>query len=497
MITISQLKRFNLYINGAWEQPSSGEYFDSYNPATGKVWSQVARGNANDVNKAIEAAETAFRESEWTEKNYTERGHLLRKLGDLLLENVDKLAELETQDNGKVIREMKGQLSYMPQFLYYYAGLADKIQGETLPIDKKDMFVYTKKEPIGVVAAITPWNSPLYLTFIKLAPALAAGNTIVIKPSEYTSASLLEFMKLVEDAGFPPGVINVVTGFGNEVGDALTSHPKVKRIAFTGGNIAAGHVIKNSAKNFSRLSLELGGKSPNIIFKDANLESALMGVIAGIFGGAGQSCVAGSRVFLQEGIYDEFMEKLLERTSKIVVGDPMDPTTEIGPIATLNQLKAIEKYVALGIDEGANLLLGGKRPSHLKEGWYFEPTIFEHKDHLGCLTNEEVFGPVLSVMRFKEEDEIVRLANNTDYALAAGIWTENLGRAHRMIDKIESGIVWVNTYRSISPMAPIGGSGLSGYGREGGLEAINEYTHTKTVWINSSTKTMDDPFIMR
>lgn len=411
--------------------------------------------------------------------------------------NINHLASLETQDNGKVIREMKGQLSYLPQFFYYYAGMADKIHGETLPIDKKDLFVYTKKEPVGVVAAITPWNSPLYLTFLKLAPALAAGNTIVIKPSEYTSASLLEFMGLIEEAGFPPGVINVITGFGNEVGEVLTTHSKVRKIAFTGGAAAARYIVENSAKNFAQTSLELGGKSPNIIFDDANLENALMGVLAGIFGATGQSCVAGSRVFVHDAVYDKFMEMLLERTKKIVIGDPMNEETEIGPVATLNQLQTIEKYVELGKKEGGKLLIGGNRPSHLKEGWYFEPTIFEHMDHTCRLINEEVFGPVMSVMRFNNEEEIIELANKTDYALAAGIWTENVGRAHRMIDKIQSGIVWVNTYRSISPMAPIGGHGLSGYGREGGIDSINEYTQTKTVWINSSSEKMADPFIMR
>lgn len=495
--TVSAIKEYNLYINGKWEKPESGEYFKSINPATEEVWSYVARGNATDVEKAVNAAYNALKDPAWRDKTYTERGHLLRKLGDLLKENIDHLARLETQDNGKLLKEMKGQLNYLPEFFYYYAGMADKIHGETLPIDKKNLFVYTKKEPLGVVAAITPWNSPLYLTFLKLAPALAAGNTIVIKPSEYTSASLLEFMKLTEEAGFPPGVINVVTGFGDEVGSPLTTHPKVRKIAFTGGAQAARHIVSNSAKNFAQLSLELGGKSPNIIFNDAKLENAMMGVIAGIFGATGQSCVAGSRVFIQNDVYDEFIDMLLERTKRIVIGDPMEEKTEIGPIATYNQLQTIEKYVELGKKEGGKLLIGGKRPSHLEKGWYFEPTIFEHSDHNNPIVNEEIFGPVMSVIRFCDEEEIVELANKTDYGLAAGIWTENLGRAHRMIDKIESGIVWVNTYRSISPMAPIGGSGLSGYGREGGLESIDEYTQIKTVWINSSSEKMADPFIMR
>jgi acyl-CoA reductase-like NAD-dependent aldehyde dehydrogenase len=493
---MSQLKMYNLYINGKWEVPTNHEFFDSYYPATGKVWCKVARGNNNDVNKAIEAAYNALHNPEWANKTNTERGHLLRKLGDITANNVDKLAAFETQDNGKLLKEMKGQLAYLPQYFYYYAGLADKIKGTTLPIDKKDLFVYTKKEPIGVVVIITPWNSPLFLTFAKLAPAIAAGNTVVIKPSEHASASLLEFMDLIEDAGFPPGVINVVTGFGNEVGDALTTHPKVRRIIFTGGSAAARQIIKNSSHHFPQLSMELGGKSPNIVFNDANLNNALMGVIAGIFGATGQSCVAGSRLFLHKEIYDEFMERLIERTSQIVIGDPMDSRTEVGPVATSDQLKKIENYVDKAKKEGAKLIIGGKRPPHLTEGWYFEPTIFEHNDHTGSLINEEVFGPVLSVMRFEDEEEVVRLANNTDYGLAAGVWTENVGRAQRMIDKIKSGAVWVNTYRVVSPMAPVGGSGLSGYGLEGG-ELINEFIDTKTVWINSSSKTMKDPFVMR
>lgn len=486
-----------MYINGKWEKPENGLYFDSYDPASGEVWSQIARGNEQDVQKAVEAAYNTFKNSSWSEKTFTERGQVLRKLGDLLAEKVDELAAFETQDNGKVIREMKGQLSYMPQFFYYYAGLADKISGDTLPIDKKDLFVYTKKEPVGVVAAITPWNSPLYLTFLKLAPALAAGNTIVIKPSEYTSASLLEFAKLTEEAGVPDGVINIITGFGNEVGDALTTHPHISKVAFTGGPEAARHIVKDTAENFAKPTLELGGKSPNIIFDDANLDNALMGVLAGIFGGTGQSCVAGSRVFLHDDIYEEFMEKLVKRTNSIVVGDPQDDKTEVGPVATKEQLEKIEKYVAKGIEEGAKLVVGGKRPENLKEGWYFEPTIFEHTSHSDCLVQEEIFGPVLSIIRFNNEEEIVRLANDTCYGLAAGIWTENIGRAQRMIDSIDSGIVWVNTYRSISPMAPIGGSGMSGYGREGGIESINEYLKTKTVWINSSSEEMADPFVMR
>jgi acyl-CoA reductase-like NAD-dependent aldehyde dehydrogenase len=494
---MQNLKKYDMYINGQWVKPTSGEYFESINPATEKPWCYIAKGNEIDVENAVSAAHKALNSPQWSNMTYTKRGHLLRKLGDLLAENANELARFETLDNGKLIREMRGQLNYMPEFFYYYAGLADKIHGETLPIDKENMFVFSSREPIGVVAAITPWNSPLYLTFLKLAPALATGNTIVIKPSEYTSASLLEFVKLVEKAGFPPGVVNIVTGFGDSVGSPLTSHPLVNRIAFTGGTESAKHVVRNSANNFSKVSLELGGKSPNIVFEDANLENAAMGIIAGIFGATGQSCVAGSRAFLHVDIYEEILKIIVDRVSKIKVGDPMLDDTEMGPLATETQLKNVEKYVSLGKEEGGKLIMGGKKPEYLHEGFYYEPTIFEHSNNDSRITKEEIFGPVLSVIPFKTEEEVIELANSTDYGLAAGIWVSDIAKAHRVAKKIRAGIVWINTYRSVSPIAPIGGSGLSGYGREGGIEAIYEYTQTKTVWVNTSSEKMQDPFIMR
>jgi len=349
------------------------------------------------------------------------------------------------------------------------------------------------------VAAITPWNSPLYLTTLKLAPALAAGNTIVIKPSEVTSASLLELMHLVEAAGFPPGVVNVVTGFGDPVGNALTSHPLVSRIAFTGGTESARHVVRNAAQNFAQVSLELGGKSPNIVFEDADADNAAMGIIAGIFGASGQSCVAGSRAFLHVDIYDKVMEKLVNRVSRIQIGDPFHDDSEMGPLATESQLNRMDSYVELGKAEGARLVFGGKKPtgSGLKKGWYFEPTIFEVTDHRSRIMQEEIFGPVLCVMPFKNEQEVIEMANDTNYGLAAGIWTNNLARAHRVAKAIQAGIVWINTYRSISPIASIGGAKWSGHGREGGMDAIYEYTQSKVVWINTSSEPIPDPFIMR
>lgn len=494
---MTELTKYKMYINGEWVESSSGEYFTSYNPATGEPWCQVAQGTSEDVETAVRVAHQAFENSTWASMTFSQRGKLLRRLGDLIAENYQKLANYETLDNGKLIREMRGQLQYLPEFYYYYAGLADKIHGETLPIDKKDMFVFTSREPLGVVAAITPWNSPLYLTTLKLAPALAAGNTIVIKPSEVTSASLLELMPLIEEAGFPPGVVNVVTGFGDPVGDALTSHPLVRKIAFTGGTESARHVIHNSAKHFSQLSLELGGKSPNIVFDDADLDSAAMGIIAGIFGASGQSCVAGSRAFLHKNIYDQMIDRIVTRTSNIIIGDPMDSQTEMGPLATESQLKRMEHFVQSGKEQGANLIYGGKQPSHLNKGWYFEPTIFEHTNAQIRIAQEEIFGPVLTIIPFENEEEVINLANNTNYGLAAGIWTNNLARAHQISKAVRAGIVWVNTYRSISPIASIGGSHWSGYGREGGIESIHEYTQNKVVWMNTSTEPMADPFIMR
>jgi (Z)-2-((N-methylformamido)methylene)-5-hydroxybutyrolactone dehydrogenase len=494
---VTELKKYKMYINGEWTESSNGEYFPSYNPAKEVAWCHVAKGTAEDVDRAVQSAHHAFLNSEWTHMTFTERGKLVRKLGELIAENAEKLAQTETMDNGKLIREMRGQVNYLPEFFYYYAGLADKIHGQTLPMDKPDMFAFTTREPLGVVAAITPWNSPLYLTTLKLAPALVAGNTIVIKPSEMTSASLLELVKLVEKAGFPPGVVNVVTGFGMPVGDALTSHPLVRRIAFTGGAESARHVVRNSAENFAQVSLELGGKSPNIVFEDADPDNAAMGIIAGIFGASGQSCVAGSRAFLHVDIYDKVMERLVDRVSKIKIGDPFLDETEMGPLATEAQLNRVEEYVSIGLAEGGKLIYGGNKPSDIGEGWYFEPTIFEHADNKSRITREEIFGPVLSVIPFKDEAEVIELANSTDYGLACGIWVSDIAKAHRVAKAVRAGIVWINTYRSVSPIAPIGGSGLSGYGRESGFDAIYEYTQSKVVWVNTSSESIPDPFIMR
>ena len=494
---MSGLERYQLYVDGAWCDAEGGKTFESLNPASGEPWALMPEASAADVDRAVRAADRALTQGDWPRMTASQRGKCLRRLGDLLAARKDELARLETTDTGKLLRETQGVVGYVAEFYHYYAGLADKIEGATLPIDKPDMHVMTLREPIGVVAAVVPWNSQLFLAAIKLAPALAAGNTVVLKASEDGPAPLLAFAKLVEEAGFPPGVINIVTGFGEPCGRALTSHPLVARVAFTGGPETARHIVRNSAENLALVSLELGGKSPVMVFDDADLGSAVNGTVAGIFGASGQSCVAGSRLFVQEAVYEPVVSGLLERAERIVIGDPLDTETEMGPLATRAQVTRIEESLAATRDAGGELLHGGRRPPHLNKGWYVEPTILAcpHQG-LRCV-EEEMFGPVLTVFRFKDEAEAIALANDTRFGLAAGIFTRDVGRALRLSRAVRSGIVWVNTYRAISPIAPFGGYKQSGLGREGGLETVLDYTRTKTVWINMATEPMADPFVMR
>lgn len=491
------LARFQMCIDGQWLDALSGKTFESLDPSSAQPWALLPDAAEEDVERAVQAAQKAFENPAWRKLSATARGKLLRRLGDLIAENREHLAQLESRDNGKLIRETRGQVGYLPEFFHYTAGLADKLEGGTLPIDKPDMFAYTVHEPLGVVAGIIPWNSPLYLTAIKLAPALAAGNTIVLKPSEHASATILELARLALEAGFPAGVVNVVTGFGPSTGAALTRHPLVRKIAFTGGAATARHVVRSSAENFAKLSLELGGKSPNIIFADADLDSAINGVVAGIYAATGQSCVAGSRLLVQREIYDEFVARLIEHARRIRIGNPQEDASEMGPMATAQQLAVVEGLVAAAKAEGARLLMGGKRPEGQGEGWYYEPTLFACDSHSMRIMQEEVFGPVASVIPFDDEAEALALANDSQYGLAAGIWTRDLGRAHRLARDVRSGIIWVNTYRAVSAMAPIGGFHQSGYGRESGIDSVLAYTELKTVWINLSQAPMPDPFVMR
>jgi (Z)-2-((N-methylformamido)methylene)-5-hydroxybutyrolactone dehydrogenase len=359
------------------------------------------------------------------------------------------------------------------------------------------MWAMTVREPIGVVAAVVPWNSQLFLSAVKIGPALAAGNTVVLKASEHASAPMLEFARLVEEAGFPPGVFNVVTGHGDPCGRVLTSHPLVQRISFTGGPTSARHIIHNSAENFAEVSLELGGKSPFIVFDDADIESAVNGSIAGIFGATGQSCVAGSRLYLHEKIADKFLDTMVSSARQIRIGDPMLEETQMGPLATTGQMQHIEKEVAFAQEQGGKLLTGGQRPPGQNRGYFYEPTIIECRDQTQRIVDTELFGPVLSVLRFKQEDEVVRLANDSRHGLAAGVFTKDGARSLRITKRLRAGIVWVNTYRVVSPIAEFGGFNDSGYGRESGLQAIYDYTRPKTVWINTSDQPLANPFVMR
>lgn len=488
---MANIETYSMLINGNWMQASDGKTFDSFNPTTGEVWSKIPEATEADVNLAVEAAEKAL-DGEWGQLTPTQRGKCLHRLGDLLAENSEHLGRIETTDTGKMFKETAWQSTYIAEFLHFFAGAADKIHGDTLPIDKPDMFVFTDREPLGVIAAVIPWNSQMFLSATKIGPALAAGNTIVLKASEHASAPLLEFGKLVEQAGIPAGVVNIITGHGEPCGRALTSHPSVAKVAFTGGPESARHIIRNSANNFAEVSLELGGKSPFIVFDDANIESAVNGSVAGIFAATGQSCVAGSRLYLHEDIADEFLQKMVAIAQNIKIGDPQADETEMGPLCTQGQLDHIENQVSLAQKEGGKLLSGGKRPD--MEGLYFEPTIIDCPRQDMAIVDTELFGPVLSVQRFKTEEEAVALANDTKHGLAAGIFTRDSARSLRMAKKVKAGIVWVNTYRVISPIAEFGGMKTSGYGRESGLQALYDYTRPKTVWMNLSDEPLANPF---
>jgi acyl-CoA reductase-like NAD-dependent aldehyde dehydrogenase len=492
------LPKYDILIGGEWQASSSGAYFETHNPYTGKPWALIPRCNEADATRAVEAASKAFESGPWPAMTATQRGALLRKLGDLLAEHAEPLAQTEVRDNGKLISEMHGQTRYLPQWYYYYGGLADKIEGGVIPIDKTGVFNFTRWEPLGVVTAIVPWNSPLLLMSWKLAPALAAGNTVVVKPSEFTSASALEFGRLVEKAGFPPGVVNIVTGFGNEIGEPLVAHPRVAKVAFTGGEMSGQRVYESAARGLKRVTLELGGKSPNIVFDDAVIEDAVKGAISGIFAATGQTCIAGSRLLVQRSIHNEFVDKLVAFARTAKMGDPTDYDTQVGPVTTPPQYKKILDYIAVGRDEGAQVALGGGPADKEKfgDGWFIQPTIFTGVNNKMRIAQEEIFGPVLSVIPFADEEEAVAIANDTPYGLAAGVWTQNIRRAIIMSERLRAGTVWVNTYRGVSFMSPFGGYKRSGLGRENGQDAIYEYLQQKSVWISTATE-VPNPFVMR
>jgi aldehyde dehydrogenase (NAD+)/betaine-aldehyde dehydrogenase len=492
---MTKIKNFKMFIDGQWVNSESGKTIETLNPENNEVWATVPEANEKDVDKAVRAAQKAF-EGSWASLHPRDRAKYLRSLANQLRENAEHLGTIETIDTGKIFRETKTQANYIAEYYDYFAGLADKVEGTVVPIDKPDMQVTTTRIPIGVVAAIIPWNSQMLLTAVKLAPALAMGNTVVIKASELAPVTLLEFAKLVEKSGIPKGVVNIITGLGEPCGKALTTHNLVERIAFTGGPETAKHIIKNSAENLSQVSLELGGKSPVVVFNDAEKENALNGIIAGIFGASGQSCIAGSRLYIQSKIYDEFLDKLVAKAEKIKLGAPMNKDTQMGPLNSFKQLENIEKNIKATIEQGGKIRCGGKRSSISNKGYYFPATIIECKNHNLPTAENELFGPVLSVMKFDTEEEAIKLMNDNKYGLSSGIYSSNLGRGMRVSKAVRAGIVFVNTYRLISPMAPFGGIKDSGYGKEAGIESIKEYTRIKTTWYNSSDKPMADPFTM-
>ena len=493
---MTKLKEYKMFIDGEWVNSESKKSFKTLNPETNEPWALVPEASKKDVDKAVKAAQKAF-EGEWSKLFPRERGKFLRKIGNQLRENAELLGKIETTDTGKLFKETNKQANYIAEYYDYYAGLADKIEGTVLPIDKPNIQVITTRIPIGVVVAIVPWNSQMLLTATKLAPALAMGNTVVIKSSELAPAVMFEFAKLIEKTGIPKGVVNVITGFGDPCGKALTTHNLVEKIAFTGGPETARHIIKNSSENLSEVSLELGGKSPVAVFEDSDQDNAINGITAGIFGASGQSCIAGSRLYIQKGIYNEFLDKLAKRAEKIKIGAPMDSDTEMGPLNSFKQLEIIEKNIKLTVNQGGKIKCGGKRHSFSNKGYYFPATIIECENHNLPTAENELFGPVLSVMKFDTEEEIIKKMNDNQYGLSSGIYTKDLARGLRVSKAIRAGITFVNTYRLISPSAPFGGIKDSGYGKEAGIESIKDYTRVKTTWFYTSDKPTLDPFSMR
>jgi (Z)-2-((N-methylformamido)methylene)-5-hydroxybutyrolactone dehydrogenase len=495
----SNLKDYQTYIDGKWVDAASSKKFETFDPYTGEPWARIPECDARDADLAVEAASRAFETGPWPALTATARGKALRRIAALIEKHAEHLAQIEVRDNGKLISEMAAQTKYLPEWFYYYGGLADKIQGAVVPSDRPEHFNYILREPVGVCAFVTPWNSPLMLAGWKMAPALAAGCTVVIKPSEYTSASLLEFMHLViAEADIPPGVVNVVTGYGTVAGEPLVTHPKVAKVAFTGGTLTGARVNELAAKTFKKVSLELGGKSPNIVFDDCIMDDAVSGAISGIFAATGQTCIAGSRLLVQETIHDAFVEKLVAMARQAKLGDPSLAETQVGPVTTPPQYQKILSYIDIAKGEGATCVLGGG-PAGKDEGggkYFVKPTIFTAVDNKMRIAQEEVFGPVLSVIKFKDEEDAVSIANDIAYGLGAGVWTQSVRRAHTIARRIKAGTVWVNTYRAVSFLMPFGGYKASGLGRENGAEAIEGYLQSKSVWINNGPGG-GNPFIMK
>jgi phenylacetaldehyde dehydrogenase len=482
------VRTYQLLIGGRWVDAASGKAFEDLNPTTAEVLARVAEADAEDVRLAVAAARAAFEEGPWGRMPGGERGRILLRIADLLEREAVAIARLESADNGRPIRETSAQARIVPRWFRYFAGWADKIEGETIPVEGPYLN-YTVRVPMGVIGQITPWNHPLLIATKKIAPALAAGNTIVIKPSELAPLSVLEFGRICLEAGLPEGVLNIVPGFGPTAGRAICEHPDVAKIDFTGSTATGQAIARLAAGTMKRVACELGGKAPNIVFPDADLEAAVNGALFAGFIAQGQTCVQGARLFLHTAIHDAFLDCLLEKAGRIRVGDPLQPETQMGPQISRAQLEKIHRYVEIGGGEGATVVLGGRFPEDqmLRRGFFYTPTVFADVRNEMQIAQEEIFGPVVAAIRFDDEVEAVREANAIPFGLGAAVWTRDVGRAHRVAQAIRAGIVWINDYHRIDPASPWGGFKLSGFGRENGLEAIRHCTEVKSVWVS-----MDD-----